>query len=99
MLGPEDLTGLDIPDLDLRVMPSRSAATTSRIDPLRPMLPPRFSPKPAPETLAAAHLLGITEFYRVGGAHAIAALAIDFIGFFLALKSGAGGPFAPEKWA
>jgi histidinol dehydrogenase len=25
--------------------------------------------------LAAAHLLGITEFYRVGGAHAIAALA------------------------
>jgi histidinol dehydrogenase len=33
------------------------------------------SPKPAPETLAAAHLLGIKEFYRVGGAHAIAALA------------------------
>jgi histidinol dehydrogenase len=33
------------------------------------------SPKPASETLAAAHLLGITEFYRVGGAHAIAALA------------------------
>ena len=33
------------------------------------------SPKPAAETLAAAHLLGITEFYRVGGAHAIAALA------------------------
>jgi histidinol dehydrogenase len=33
------------------------------------------SPKPAPETLAAAHLLGIVEFYRVGGAHAIAALA------------------------
>ena len=33
------------------------------------------SPKPAPETLAAAYLLGITEFYRVGGAHAIAALA------------------------
>jgi histidinol dehydrogenase len=33
------------------------------------------SPKPAPETLAAAHLLGITEFYRLGGAHAIAALA------------------------
>ncbi|MGD0831852.1 MAG: histidinol dehydrogenase [Terracidiphilus sp.] len=33
------------------------------------------SPKPAPETLAAAHLLGITEFYRVGGAHAVAALA------------------------
>ncbi|HEY1901919.1 MAG TPA: histidinol dehydrogenase [Terracidiphilus sp.] len=33
------------------------------------------SPKPAAETLAAAHLLGITEFYRVGGAHAVAALA------------------------
>ena len=33
------------------------------------------SPKPAPETLAVAHLLGITELYRVGGAHAIAALA------------------------
>jgi histidinol dehydrogenase len=33
------------------------------------------SPKPASETLAAAHLLGITEFYRLGGAHAIAALA------------------------
>jgi histidinol dehydrogenase len=33
------------------------------------------SPKPAPETLAAAHLLGITEFYCLGGAHAIAALA------------------------
>jgi histidinol dehydrogenase len=34
-----------------------------------------ISPKPAPETLAAAHHLGITEFYRLGGAHAIAALA------------------------
>jgi histidinol dehydrogenase len=33
------------------------------------------SPKPAPETLAAGHLLGITEFFRLGGAHAIAALA------------------------
>jgi len=33
------------------------------------------SPKPAPEALAAAHLLGITEFYRLGGAHAVAALA------------------------
>jgi histidinol dehydrogenase len=33
------------------------------------------SPRPAPETLAAAHMLGITEFYRIGGAHAIAALA------------------------
>jgi histidinol dehydrogenase len=33
------------------------------------------SPKPAPETLAAAHLLGVAEFYRLGGAHAVAALA------------------------
>ncbi len=33
------------------------------------------SPKPATETLAAAHLLGINEFYRLGGAHAVAALA------------------------
>jgi histidinol dehydrogenase len=33
------------------------------------------SPKPALETLAAAYLLGITEFYRLGGAHAVSALA------------------------
>jgi len=33
------------------------------------------SPRPAPETLATAHLLGVSEFYRIGGAHAIAALA------------------------
>jgi histidinol dehydrogenase len=33
------------------------------------------SPNPAPETLAAAHMLGVTAFYRLGGAHAIAALA------------------------
>jgi histidinol dehydrogenase len=33
------------------------------------------SPKPAPETLAAAYLAGVTEFYRIGGAQAIAALA------------------------
>jgi histidinol dehydrogenase len=33
------------------------------------------SPKPALETLAAAHLAGFTEFYRIGGAQAIAALA------------------------
>lgn len=33
------------------------------------------SPRPAQETLAAAHLLGVTEFYRLGGAHAVAALA------------------------
>ena len=33
------------------------------------------SPKPARETLAAAYLSGVTEFYRVGGAQAIAAMA------------------------
>lgn len=33
------------------------------------------SPKPAPHTLAAAAFLGVTEFYRIGGAQAIAALA------------------------
>jgi len=33
------------------------------------------SPKPARETLAAAHLAGVTEFYRIGGAQAIAAMA------------------------
>jgi len=33
------------------------------------------SPKPAKETLAAAHLVGSAEFYRVGGAHAVASLA------------------------
>ena len=33
------------------------------------------SPKPSPEILACAHLLGITEVYRVGGAQAIAAMA------------------------
>ena len=33
------------------------------------------SPNPARETLAAASLLGVTEFYRMGGAHAVAALA------------------------
>jgi histidinol dehydrogenase len=33
------------------------------------------SPKPSPEVLGAAALLGVTEFYRVGGAQAIAALA------------------------
>jgi histidinol dehydrogenase len=33
------------------------------------------SPKPARETLAAAALLGVSAFYRIGGAQAIAALA------------------------
>lgn len=33
------------------------------------------SPNPSPEVLAAAAMLGVREFYRVGGAQAIAALA------------------------
>jgi len=33
------------------------------------------SPKPAAETLAAAVLLGVTEFYRIGGAQAVTAFA------------------------
>ena len=33
------------------------------------------SPKPAQETMAAGWLAGVTEFYRVGGAQAIAAMA------------------------
>src|SRR5579872_2910981 len=33
------------------------------------------SPNPSKEVLAAAAMLGVREFYRVGGAHAIAALA------------------------
>jgi histidinol dehydrogenase len=33
------------------------------------------SPRPAQETLATTHFLGVREFYRIGGAQAIAALA------------------------
>jgi histidinol dehydrogenase len=33
------------------------------------------SPNPSPQVLAVACMLGIDEFYRIGGAHAIAALA------------------------
>src|SRR5205807_6701614 len=33
------------------------------------------SPRPAKETMAAAFFLGVREFYRIGGAQAIAALA------------------------
>ena len=33
------------------------------------------SPNPASEVLAAAHMLGVSEMYRVGGAQAVAALA------------------------
>jgi len=33
------------------------------------------SPRPAMETLAAAHMLGLDKFYRIGGAQAIAAFA------------------------
>ena len=34
------------------------------------------SPRPAPETLATAHFLGVREFYRIGGAQAIAASGV-----------------------
>lgn len=33
------------------------------------------SPRPSQATLAAAALLGVSEFYRIGGAHAVAAMA------------------------
>jgi histidinol dehydrogenase len=33
------------------------------------------SPRPAAETLAAAAIIGVTEFYRIGGAQAVAAFA------------------------
>jgi len=33
------------------------------------------SPRPAPETLAAAAMLGVESFYRIGGAQAVAAFA------------------------
>ena len=33
------------------------------------------SPRPSEATLAAAALLGVSEFYRIGGAHAVAAMA------------------------
>jgi len=45
------------------------------------------SPKPARETLAAAWLAGVTEFYRIGGAQAIAALALG--------TTRTGGSIAP----
>ncbi len=39
------------------------------------------SPRPAPETLATAHFLGVREFYRIGGAQAVAArfIAADLV--------------------
>jgi histidinol dehydrogenase len=46
------------------------------------------SPKPARETMAAAWLAGVTEFYRVGGAQAIAAMAYG-------TGSGKDGTIAP----
>jgi histidinol dehydrogenase len=33
------------------------------------------SPKPVRETMAAAYIAGVTEFYRIGGAQAVAAMA------------------------
>jgi histidinol dehydrogenase len=38
------------------------------------------SPKPAPETLAAAALIGVKHFFRIGGAQAIAAFAYGVSG-------------------
>ena len=38
------------------------------------------SPRPAPETLAAAYLAGVTEFYRVGGAQAVGLMAYGIAG-------------------
>ena len=38
------------------------------------------SPRPAAETLAAAEICGVTEFYRIGGAQAIAAFAYGTTG-------------------
>jgi len=38
------------------------------------------SPKPAPKTLAAAALLGVKHFFRIGGAQAIAAFAYGVAG-------------------
>ena len=50
----------------MTVIPAQSAGVRSiRI----------VSPKPSTEVLAACSLLGVSELYRVGGAHAIAALA------------------------
>jgi histidinol dehydrogenase len=50
----------------MTVIPAQSAGVKSiRI----------VSPKPSSEVLAACSLLGVSELYRVGGAHAIAALA------------------------
>lgn len=45
------------------------------------------SPKPAPETMAAGWLAGVTEFYRVGGAQAVAAMAFG--------TTSTGGTIAP----
>ncbi|HEX3639007.1 MAG TPA: histidinol dehydrogenase, partial [Paraburkholderia sp.] len=51
------------------------------------------SPKPARETLAAAWLAGVTEFYRIGGAQAIAALALGTT--TPTGTTGTGGSIAP----
>lgn len=50
------------------------------------------SPKPARETLAAAWLAGVTEFYRIGGAQAIAALAHGTIRSSTTRTSGSIAP-------
>jgi histidinol dehydrogenase len=50
-------------------------ATVAGVERLVMVTPPGPTGEPNPVVLAAAHLAGVTEVYRVGGAQAIAALA------------------------
>src|SRR5512146_2370060 len=54
------------------------------------------SPKPANETLAAAALLGVTHFYRIGGAQAIAAFAYGVPGSNGGLARSSDEPVIPR---
>ncbi len=51
-------------------------ATLARVGEIALCSPPQGDGLPAPTTLAAAHLCGVEEVYGVGGAQAIAALAL-----------------------
>jgi len=74
LVRPLDAVGCYVPGgryplpstLLMTVIPAQAAGVTRIVV---------ASPRPAPETLAAAAMLGVTEFYRIGGAQAIAALA------------------------
>ena len=74
LLRPLDAVGCYVPGgrhplpstLLMTVIPAQIAGVTRIVV---------VSPRPAAETLAAACLLGVKEFYSVGGAQAIAALA------------------------